>query len=370
MSFKKEVRKAIKRVPPLDHWLQERAQRAYIRRRIQRYPQLHWRSTTPCPQHRVEAARMQVGSQLFVFGGYITIGTVCQRVDLFDLSTHRWEMVSTLPSNASQTHNGTAYDGQQHIYLIGGQLGPNCSPVSADCFAFDTKTYQWSELPPLPQGRYMPLVHFSNGRIHCLSGSMPDRCSSAQEHWSIGVHRGQATEPAWREEVPLPSPRTHTASHVIDNTLYVFGGQSGDVQAIQGSPEYLCDFDSSFDELTDESYTFDLHSGKLQHIQPMPAKLSHSEHAVLQVGSKIILAGGVLNRQQMSDLIFSYDLEHNTWSELGRLPYPMKSKIAAYHDGQLYIVTGQRSVSETDLKPDQVLDTVWHAKLPQSLRSS
>jgi len=364
MSFKKEVRKVIKRVPALQNWLNQRAEQRYIRQRIKRYPQLHWQSAPPCPQNRVEAARMQVGSKLFVFGGYVTIGCVSQRVDCFDLETHQWQQVATLPDDAAQTHNGCAYDGKHHIYLIAGQLGANCSPVSANCYAFDTRSYQWTRLPPLPVGRYMPLVHYTKGRIHCLSGSMPDRISSAHEHWSIAVTGDQYTENEWREEAPLPLPRTHTGSHVIDDELLVFGGQTGDVPAIEGSPDYLCNFDTPSDAVLDECYAFNLYSGELRMLQPMPVKLSHSEHAVLQLGSKIILAGGALDRMRMSDLIFTYDIDHDTWAELGRLPYPMKSKVTAVYADHLYIATGQRSVSEENLLPGQVLDAVWHAPLP------
>lgn len=366
MTLKKEVRKALNRVPAIRNWLKQKDQRSYIRDRNKRFPQMRWKSGPPCPQHRVEAARMQVGSKLFVFGGYVTLGSVSQRVDMLDLKTHHWEEIATLPDDAPQTHNGTAYDGENHIYLVSGQMGPNCSPASANCFAFDIRNYQWTKIPPLPDGRYMPLVHYTNGRIHCLSGTTPDRSGSANEHWSIAVSNGQSTESEWRTEAPLPSPRTHTASHIIGDELFIFGGQTGDVPAIEGSSEYFCNFNTPTDEVLDESYAFNLASGAVRTLQPMPIKLAHSEHAVLQIGSQMILAGGVLDRNHMSDLIFSYDLNNNIWSELGRLPYPMKSKIAAFYNDRLYIVTGQRSVSEVNLRPNKVLDEVWHTALPKA----
>jgi hypothetical protein len=41
----------------------------------------------------------------------------------------------------------------------------------------------------------------------------------------------------------------------------------------------------------------------------------------------------------------------------------MKSQAAAWHDGLLFIVNGQRSNSKVDLAPGPVLDTVWITEL-------
>ncbi len=369
MGLISKCRNYIRWHPVVQNRRRKREKRLYIRQRNQRYPQLIWQEAQPCPQKRVEAARMQVGSKLFVFGGYITLETVSRRVDLFDLETQRWQQIGTLPVDAAETHNGTVYDGHNHIYLIGGQLGPSCSPVSANCFVFDIRTYQWSKLPPLPEGRYMSLIHLHKGRIHYISGTMPDRCSPADQHWSIGVANGRSTEAEWTSHAPISSPRTHTASYLHNDEMFVFGGQTGDVPPIEGNAEYLCNFNTAFDEVFNEVYTYNLVTGEYQLKEPMPEKLSHSEHAVVRVGSKIIIAGGVLNRFHLSDLILSYDLNSGQWSEIGRLPYPMKSKVTAYWNGRIYIVTGQRSESELDLTPGEVLDTVWHAPLHVDLPS-
>ena len=65
----------------------------------------------------------------------------------------------------------------------------------------------------------------------------------------------------------------------------------------------------------------------------------------------------------LSDVILAYDLALNRWQKIGTLPYPMKSKAAAWHDGLLFIVNGQRSNSKVDLTPGEVVDTVWITEL-------
>lgn len=367
MPIAREIRKAIRRVPGLGGWLEDFTEWRVLRRRGRRFPEFSWMPGPRCPQARVEASRMQIGPKLLVFGGYITLDRVSRRVDLFDMSRQCWQALGEMPDGVPQTHSGIAWDGGEHVYLVGGQIGANCSPVSSACWSFHIGRHSWNPLPHLPEGRYMPLVHERDGRLHCLSGSKPDRRSPAHEHWSIGIHDGCATERAWRQEVPLPSPRTHTASYRLGDEILVFGGQTGDVPAVEGDPDYACDFNSPLDEVMDEVYAFHLDTGALRMLAPMPEKISHTEHAVLRIGDWMVIAGGVLDRNRMSDLVLAYDLRHDRWQTIGRLPYPMKSKIVGLWENRLYLVTGQRSRSEIDLRSGRVLDTVWHAALPEPI---
>jgi hypothetical protein len=63
----------------------------------------------------------------------------------------------------------------------------------------------------------------------------------------------------------------------------------------------------------------------------------------------------------LSDLVQMYDSRANRWRIAGRLPYCMKTT-AVYYEGWLYLVTGQRSKSRTDLSPGQILNSVWRTK--------
>lgn len=326
-------------------------------------PQLMWKVGPRAPQRCVEAARARLGDELFLFGGYISMDRVSNRVDVLDLGLRKWTKTSKLPAGMPHTHNGTTTDGKRYIFSIGGQLGPNCSPAVASCFAFDAQTHKWMRLPDLPEPRYMPLVQFYNGKLHCLGGSKKDRQSPAADHWSLPIENGQPLNQKWLEEAPLPSGRTHAASHMVGAKLFVFGGQQGDVPPIPGDPEFACNFDSPIERLFDEVYAFDLETHRCEAMAPMPQKVSHTEHAVLQIDQTILIVGGVLDRMTTNDVILAYNLTQNRWDEIGRLPYPMKSKIAAYKDGWLYIATGQRSYSQADLRPGEVLDSVWMARL-------
>jgi hypothetical protein len=91
----------------------------------------------------------------------------------------------------------------------------------------------------------------------------------------------------------------------------------------------------------------------------MPAPRTHSEG--IAIGHYVVIVAGNEGRRRLSDLIQVYDSRADRWSIAGRSPYCMKTT-AVFHEGWLYLITGQRSKSRSDLTPGQVLDTVWRAK--------
>lgn len=258
-----------------------------------------------------------------------------------------------------QTHHGVVVDGQRYAYIISGQRGVYCSPPTSACFAFDFETQRFSKLPSLPEGRYMPLVFLYEGRIHCISGSSFDRITPAKDHWSIAVSDGAATESEWRVEKSYDWARTHTASCLVGDQFYVLGGQMGDVPRIEGDPEYRCIFDTSEDTFFDEVFYIDLKTWERVDCASMPLPVAHSEHGVFLSEGKIFVAGGVLGRDKMCDRTFVYDVETDEWCDNERLPYFMKAKVTALWKDRVFIIGVQRSMSQTDLRPGDVINSVW-----------
>lgn len=370
MPLKKEIRKALLKIPGVSQSLDLRNEWRHIQSRNRRFPELQWCKGSSCEEERVEATRVIDGRHVFAFGGYIDLGKVSQRVDRYDMRSDSWQQVSSLPEGMAQTHNGVACDGRCHAYLLSGQLGPHCSPATSRCWSFNTRSHSWSELPPLPEARYMPLAYLSQGRLHCMAGTLANRMGLAHQHWSIAVDDGMATEDHWRVEADLDWSRTHTATLPVDHELLVFAGQTGDVKAIEGDPEFLCDFSCNNDVYFDEVFAFDFETFKRRQLTPMSVKSSHSEYGVVRVGDWIIVSGGIPDRRIMSDWIHAYHLKRDEWKSLGRLPFFMKSKITAVWRDRLFVILGQKSKSETDLRPGPVSRQVWHAQLPEWITKS
>lgn len=321
-----------------------------------------WQKCRSCPVARAEGAGARVGSRFYLLGGFHTIDKVVDRVEVLDLNEQRWVDSFPMHSDMAHTHVGMVSDGRRFIYAIAGQKGPQCSPAIADCFVLDTQTNQWNKLPALPEARYAPTVQLWKGRLHVISGSKKDRITPATDHWSLAVNEGKTPESSWRREPDVPKGGPHRNSLIIDDQLYMFGGELGDVKAVDGDPQFKCDWSTPMEIIFGDSFRLARPGAHWEPIAPMPFPTTHMECSIFQTGSRVVMAGGNRSRAILSDLIQVFDVPTNTWSLAGRLPYRMKT-ITTYYDGWLYVITGQKAKSSSDPYPGEVLSGLWRKKL-------
>ena len=329
-------------------------------------PQLAWEPCAPCPNRRTEPAAAKAGHRFLVMGGYQEIDHVLSVVDVFDLDRGSWTQQIEMPAGVPQTHAAIVCDEGRFLYLAGGQLGPQCSPAVADCFVLDASTWEWGRLPSLPEPRYGPTAQVWNGRLHVISGAKPDRWTSACDHWSIAVAGGQALERDWREEVPSPKGGPHRASAILGDTLYLLGGQDGDVKPIAANPEGVCDWNTPLETVYADSFMMKPGADRWEPVSPIPTACTHTE-SVVTIDHYAVLTGGNEARNRLCELIQVYDSQTNRWRIAGRLPHCMKTT-AVYHDGWLYAIAGQRSASRHARQPAEVLNSVW--RVPFDPKSS
>jgi hypothetical protein len=293
-------------------------------------------------------------------GGYQEIDRVLSVVDVFDFDQGKWTDQIEMPPGMPQTHAGIACGEDRFLYVVGGQVGPQCRPAVGDCFVLDVRARKWSRMPSLPAPRYSPTVQVWNGRLHAISGAKPDRWTSSCDHWSIAVAGGQALESEWREEVPPPKGGPHRASTILGDTLYLFGGQDGDVKPIAGNPDGVCDWETPLETLYADSFMMKPGAARWEPMSPIGTACSHTE-SVVTIDHYAVLTGGNEGRNRLCDLIQVYDSQADRWWIAGRLPHCMKTT-AVYHDGWLYAIAGQRSASSNDRRPAEVLSSVWRAR--------
>jgi hypothetical protein len=369
---KKATRKVLRTIHPD---LELMAQSQYHFNRLKRQPpELMWKILPPFSKPRHDAGRGVIGTEIYVFGGFMIGGSVIRTVDVFDMKLNRWTKSVHLPQDMAESHLGIISDEKRFIYIISGQWGGQCRPPTRKCFVFDAIKQTFHPFPDLPKARYAPAVQLWNGRLHVMGGSKEDRNEPAKEHWSIAVNEGQPMEGGWCEELPIPRGGPHRASAVIDNKLYVFGGQEGDYVAIPGDPEYTCTRDLTEDTIFSDVYMIDKDKIRWQRMADMPVGASHTESAIIVLGRHAIILGGdkqtgQKDKPEFQDIIQLYDAANNTWSIVGRLPYHVKSIIAGYHDGYIYFTTGQRDAEDGTPRPGKYDQRAWRARFAFSLIS-
>lgn len=327
-----------------------------------------WYRVSPCPYRLFDAGGVQIGDRLYVVCGYSNLGEIHEFIEVLDLKRNRWETHIETPQAMAHSHLAICADGQRYIYIVSGQRGPQCSPAIREGFVYDTKNQLWGHLPLLPEARYAGTMQLWNGRLHLVGGSKEDRFTPATDHWSIAVDGGEATESEWKQEEPIPLGGCHRGSALIDNVLYVFGGQQGDFTAIPGDSKFTCTVQTIENYLTE---CYRLHEGARdwERLPDMPVSSSHTDYSTSVIGKKAVLVGGQVYKDphnfslKITDCIQAYDTENRVWEIAGRLPYRIKTVITGYHDGWLYAMTGQRDRSFSNASPDRIINDVWRTKV-------
>ncbi|CAN6971788.1 unnamed protein product [Brassica rapa subsp. trilocularis] len=172
-------------------------------------PQLQWEKMAAAPVPRLDGAAIQIMNLLYVFSGYGNINLVRSHVDVYNFVDNKWGGRFDMPKEMAHSHLGMRF-----IYIVTGQYGPQCRGPTAKTFVLDTDTNTWSDFIPLPVPRYAP----------------------ATQLW----RDGKALEKEWRSEIPIPRGGPHRACVVVDDRIFVIGGQEGDFMVKPGSPIFKC----------------------------------------------------------------------------------------------------------------------------------
>lgn len=329
---------------------------------------LKWRITRRAPRLLYGAGGAQIGHLLYVICGYTNLNVVNDQIYTFDMKNRRWHQLVSVPQEMAHSHLGVCVEKERYIYIISGQRGNQRAPAVCDSFVFDTKALCWSSLPPLPLPRYAPIAQIIEGRLHIAGGSAEDRVTPARDHWSIAVKDGKALETEWRKEPPIPRGGPHRGSIVVDGNIYVFGGQEGDYQAIEGDPQFTCRWKTT-EFYHPECYRYVPARQRWERLADMPVTASHTDYSVLRWRDYILVIGGQVHNNKdnfllpLTDCIQAYDLKAHTWFDFGRLPYRIKSVVAGIWEDALFVTTGQRDRSSSDLTPQKVVDHCWWTNL-------
>jgi len=335
---------------------------------------LKWKLLDPAPVARMDAASAQIDHELFVFGGFLHHGDVVTTLNIFNMKNDQWGENIDLPKDMAQTHIGIASEDRGFIYLISGQLGGNCRPATKRCFVFNIRERAFLSFPDLPVPRYAAAVQIWNGRLHVLGGSGEDRHTPEVDHWSIAIENGCALEDHWRNEPPISKGGPHRACVVMNDCLYVFGGQLGDWVACKDDPEFKCDPLKVCETMYPDVYMLEAGSKEWIRKADMPVQSSHTEYSVIQSDHKLAIVGGQVDRDRqngrytLTDVIQVYEADKDSWEIVGSLPYRVKEGAVCFYNGNIYITGGQCDKGKHDPSTaDQFERATWKANFSLEL---
>ena len=85
-------------------------------------------------------------------------------------------------------------------------------------------------------------------------------------------------------------------------------------------------------------------------------------------GDLVVIAGGSRYKDpqtfsgELTDVIQVFDARTQNWTIAGRLPFRVKTCLAASYDGWLYVSGGQRDYGVDDPRPGAVESSTWRTK--------
>lgn len=280
------------------------------------------RASVAAPIARVEASAVRMANKLYVFGGFSDpyYNTVTQRVDMLDLDTLKWSRRDNMPAPA--THTGAATDGR-YIYLAGGQVGPLLTRTGTDqVWRYDPANDAWERFGKLPAIRYGAQMAYLNGKLHLIGGNDDTRVISQSTHWVLDLSNPAA---GWTAASPLPEPTDHHSVIIVNDHLYVVGGE------VEHGTSYL---------VSRSLYEYVERVDGWNKLADMPVAASHAEANTVTDGKRIFVLAGQGGAQQIIGDVRSYNIETNEWQVHPSLPTARKGGISWIDGNKLYYLNG------------------------------
>jgi len=195
----------------------------------------------------------------------------------------------------------------------------------------------WAQLDQIPVGSYGLGAAFVGGRLYAISGYFTAR---------VAVYAPERDE--WSEVAPLPRPLQYFGTAVIDERIYVVGGDLGGTGA------------------TADLLVFDPAVGTWSTRAPMPGGPRWDVGAAVLDGRLWVLGGREGETSRNVDRVEVYDPATDRWTTSSPMPAPrgLAGGVAAM-DRRIFVVGG--SVGDAAVAKLDVFDPAtgtWSSKAP------
>ncbi len=176
-----------------------------------------------------------VGEQIFVIGGYgrntVNGNRFSGTIEVYSSGVNKWSYPNPAfggsmvgcrtPMPTPRNRFGIAVVDDK-IYCIGGWTKNNETAVNE---VYNPKTDTWETKASMPTARATITANVVDGKIYVIAG----RTTHGGGYDRTGVTEVYDPEPdSWTTETPIPTAVSDYASAVVDNKIYVLGGQMGE----------------------------------------------------------------------------------------------------------------------------------------------
>ena len=292
--------------------------------------QVHWQQLPDMPVGKWEPASLVLNDKLHVLGGYEDNIVSSRRQHLFDPADGSWTELQECPSKIS--HVDLVEDDTGFWFAGGMKDKPSRKPkdhIIAEVWHFDPELDRFSAAPLLPEPRGGGALARVGNHLHYISGLMADRDTDSPDHFVFDLAAWSATGTAqWTHAAPLPVPRNQHSVAVINERIYIIGGQfNHDSQQLDQARVDI----------------YDPVSDSWSEGPSLPVAHSHSEGATFVHEDRIWMVGGH-STPEGGKKGFCPNVvtlrEGEEWEVTCHLPKPTSSPAAAIINDHLYVAGG------------------------------
>ncbi len=175
-------------------------------------------------------------------------------------------------------------------------------------------------------------LEYHQGKLYFFGGSGERRKRDTGNLFILDLASGAT---AWYEAAPMPNPRNHLSSEVLNGKIYAIGGQH-----------------KHDGKLTTQAdvHSYDPETDTWEQVASLPRAISHHTHATFVVGERIIVMGGEVAHLKAVDNMYAYDPETEVWSELTSMPVATVSPVAGWVDGKIILARKTQAFIGTPLR--------------------
>ncbi|MFZ1331656.1 MAG: kelch repeat-containing protein [Flavobacteriales bacterium] len=294
-------------------------------------------ATTGWTQRANMPATIEAGTAFALDGKGYVISRAGTQLWCYDPITNAWTTKAPYPGGARDgavafTKDGKGYMGSGYRSGVGR---------TRDFFAYDPASDSWSAVPELwdAYGRQHAIAVSHGNKAYVIGGNaLPNTSAPTAEIWELGPP-APLVPGTWVQRPYLPAaPRERPATFVIDDIMYLAGGNTG------------------FSNYLNELWAYD------------PEARTWTTRAALpvlgaQVGAAIDGKGYVLIGTDANNF-WAYDPVSNSWTQRADMPSGTRDKPVAFGlNGRVYVGTGMiNTVRQSDLWAYDPVTNSWEQR--------
>ena len=299
-----------------------------------------WESNAPLPTPRAYFGYTSTDEKIYVIGGFDENESALDVVEVYNTKTNSWATLAPLLEPLHHTA-AAAYEGK--LYVAGGTHDQQPSflglhfreKVRAESlfFIYDIEKNEWKRGPDIPTPRLGLTSQAINGTVYVIGGAnhFPRSIFDTEHEWYSVNEEYDIESGAWQTMAPMPTPRDHVQSTVMDGKIFVIGGRQTTLKNTVSSNEV-------YDPSTD-SWTI---------LDPMPTL--RSGMTMSSLNGTIFVYGGLAKDGSKLDVVEQY-IPDEGWITHEQLPMPLDGPGSVTIDNKIYLIGG---LSEHGLIPINV----------------